>query len=122
MGARYGLTLAGGLEEQEEAVVRAWVQTLVDEIQGIIGRTELRRILMIRPGDRVNDWVHAEARPWTRLQALEDAMGNQQGSPGAQGGTNPPPGSRTPWRTWCRRTRWHTLPLNHRVMSRRSRT
>ena len=61
IGVRYGLTLAGGLEEQEEAVVRAWVQTLVDEIQGIIGRAERRRILMIRPGARVGDWVHAEA-------------------------------------------------------------
>ena len=91
IGARYGLTLAGGLEEQEEAVVRAWVQTFVDEVQGIIGRPELRRILMIRPGDRVNDWVHAEARPWARLQALEDAMGSHHGRPSTRSGAPPPP-------------------------------
>jgi hypothetical protein len=42
--------LAGGLEATEEDTVRAWVQAILDELQGILGRNDLRRMLRLRPG------------------------------------------------------------------------
>ena len=73
------------LEEQEEQAVRAWVQTLLDEIQGLLGRLGARQLLHLRPGEELVQWANREARPWERLQALQAAMGDP--TPAPTGGT-----------------------------------
>ena len=67
----------------EEQGARAWVQVLLDEIQGLLGRGGLRQILQLRPGEEIIRWADREARPWERLQALQCAMGElERGRPG----------------------------------------
>ena len=84
------------LDESEEAAVRAWMQTLLNEIQGLIGRLGARQMLHLRPGEEVLQWANREARPWERLQALQTAMGDP--TPAPTGGTTQyaPRGSRLP--------------------------
>ena len=67
----------------EEQGARAWVQVLLDKIQGLLGRGGLRQILQLRPGEEILRWADREARPWERLQALQCAMGElERGRPG----------------------------------------
>ena len=61
-------------DAQEEMAVRAWVQTLLDELQGHMGRRPLRQLLAMLPGEEIRNWADREAHPWARLHALEESL------------------------------------------------
>jgi hypothetical protein len=60
--------------QEEEATVQAWITSVVDEVQDILGRHMTRRILVLPSGVPIRQWVQEETRPWERLEALEDGM------------------------------------------------
>ena len=95
-----GETIAPPLpDHQEELAVRAWAQTIIDEMQELLGRITLREVLGLCPGEPVLHWADNEASTWERLLRLEAAMegdhGGEEAGPsltgGARGSDDPRP-------------------------------
>ena len=78
--------------------MRAWAQTIIDEMQELLGRIVLREVLGLCPGEPVLHWADNEASTWERLLRLEAAMEGDQGGEeagpltgGARGSDDPRP-------------------------------